>query len=75
MAELAETVEQLTTEHLAIVIQTVAQQTQLAADAGVWTYGLASEVLRFFLGNKWTNENVFSIHKEVRHRTGAVGTF
>jgi hypothetical protein len=65
MAELAETVEQLTTEHLAIVIQTVAQQTQLAADAGVWTYGLASEVLRFFLGNKWTNENVFSIHKEV----------
>lgn len=28
-------------------------------------YGLATEILRYFLGDKWTNECVFSVHHDV----------
>lgn len=66
MAELAERVDRLTIEHLTVVIQTLAKSPPpVVADEVFITYGLATEVLRFFFGNAWTNENVFDIHKTV----------
>ena len=31
-------------------------------------FGLAIEVLRYYLGKDWTNENVFSVHRDVAKR-------
>lgn len=72
MADLASHVEKLTKDHLTIVIQTFAKSPPSGADETFLTYGLATEVLRFFLGNEWTNENVFSVHPHVSppNRTG-----
>jgi len=73
MAELAQRVDRLTTDHLSIIARTLAASPPaVTADHDFITYGLATEVLRFFFGNRWTNENVFSIHKETsaHHRQG-----
>ena len=73
MAELAQQVDRLTTDHLSVVVRTVAAAPPpITVDDDFITYGLATEVLRFFFGNQWTNENVFSIHKETsaHHRQG-----
>jgi len=75
MAELAERVERLTTEHLVVVVQTLVKSPPpVVADEDFLTYGLATEVLRFFFGNAWTNENVFAMHKDVspEHRCGVI---
>lgn len=65
-AELAMRVNKLTTEHLTVLIQTLAKlPSPVVADEVFITYGLATEVLRFFFGNKWTNENVFDMHKSI----------
>jgi hypothetical protein len=66
MTELAERVDKLTVEHLAVVVQTLAKSPPpIVADDVFLTYGLATEVLRFFFRNAWTNENVFDIHKDI----------
>lgn len=73
MVELAERVERLTTEHLCTVVQTLMKSPPpVVADDDFLTYSLAAEVLRFFFGNAWTNENVFPMHKHVSpaHRAG-----
>jgi len=75
MADLSQNVDCLTTDHLSVVVRTMAtSSTPGGRDDDFLTYGLATEVLRFFFGNQWTNENVFSIHKEVsrHHRQGRV---
>ena len=73
MAELAQRDDRLTTDHLSVIARTLAASApSVTADHDFITYGLATEVLRFFFGNRWTNENVFSIHKETsaHHRQG-----
>jgi len=66
MAELAERVDRLTTEHLEVVLQTLVKSpSPVVADEVFLTYGLATEVLRFFFGNAWTNENIFEMHKAI----------
>lgn len=73
MVELAERVERLTTEHLTVVVKTLMKSpSPVVADDDFLTYGLATEVLRFFFRNAWTNENVFPMHKDVSpaHRAG-----
>jgi len=73
MAELAEQVDRLTPDHLSIIVRTLAASPPAGtADHDFITYGLATEALRFFFGNQWTNENVFSIHKDTpaHHRQG-----
>jgi hypothetical protein len=73
MAELAQQVDRLTADHLSIVVRSLAASPpSVTADHDFITYGLATEALRFFFGNQWTNENVFSIHKETsaHHRQG-----
>jgi hypothetical protein len=73
MADLAQKVDRLTTDHLSIIVRTLAASPPpVTADHDFITYGLATEALRFFFGNEWTNENVFSIHKETsaHHRQG-----
>jgi hypothetical protein len=73
MAELAQQVDRLTTDHLSVIVRTLAvSPPPVTADHDFITYGLATEALRFFFGNQWTNENVFYIHKEAsaHHRQG-----
>jgi len=73
MADLAQQVDRLTTDHLSVIVRTLAASPPpVTADHDFITYGLATEALRFFFGNQWTNENVFSIHKETsaHHRQG-----
>lgn len=73
MAELAERLERLTIEHLTIIVKDLIRApAPVIADDDFVTYGLATEVLRFFFGNAWTNQNVFSMHKDVspEHRAG-----
>jgi hypothetical protein len=75
MAELGRKVERLTIEQLSVIVQTLAADPPpVTVDDDFLTYGLATEVLRFFFGNEWTNENVFSIYKETlpHHRQGRV---
>jgi hypothetical protein len=73
MAELAQRVDRLMVDHLAVVVRGLAAlPAPVVVDHTFLTYGLATEVLRFFFGNQWTNENIFSIHPEVsaHHRHG-----
>ena len=69
MEELSRTVERLTREHLSIVVKVLATDNH---GEDYVKHGLATEVLRFFFGNKWTNENAFDVHKQVEryHRDG-----
>lgn len=32
-------------------------------------FGLASELLRYYLGNEWVNQNLFEMHKDVSKET------
>lgn len=73
MAELAQRVERLTVDHLAVVVRGLAASPpSVTVDHTFLTYGLATEVLRYFFGNQWTNENAFSVHQDVsaHHRQG-----
>jgi hypothetical protein len=73
MVELAERVERSTTEHLTVVVKALMKSpSRVVADDDFLTYGLATEVFRFFFGNAWTNENVFPMHTDVSpaHRAG-----
>jgi hypothetical protein len=76
MTELAERVDKLTVEHLTVVIETLANSPPpVVADEVFLTYGLATEVLRFFFGNAWTNENVFDIHRDISRENRASRKF
>src|SRR5262245_56671824 len=73
MAELAQRVDRLTVDHLAVVVRGLAASPPpVTVDHTFLTYGLATEVLRFFFGNQWINENIFSVHQDVsaHHRQG-----
>src|SRR5882672_2306782 len=66
MAQLAQQVDWLTTDHLATVLRGLAASPPpVTVDDDFFKFGLATEVLRFFFGDRWTNENVFIDHKEV----------
>jgi hypothetical protein len=66
MEQLSEVVDRLTTEHLATAVRVMAARTPLElVDHNYLTFGLATEVLRFFFGGQWTNEHVFSMHLSV----------
>src|SRR5687768_5511171 len=69
MEELSVRVKLLTVEHLHVVVRALIEKNPSHAFV---KYGLATEVLRFFFGNNWTNQNAFSNHTEVdrRHRSG-----
>ncbi len=64
MSGLAKVVDQLTLRHLEIISNDVATIPKNPDEEFV-AYGLATEVLRFYLGNDWTNANVFRIHSPV----------
>ncbi len=67
--ELAQRVERLTVKHLETFIRTLAiTSSNVNVDEEYLIYGLATEVLRFFFGNQWTNENIFAMHKQVSSR-------
>jgi hypothetical protein len=69
MAELAQQVHCLTVAHLETVVRTLAAlPPPVTVDHTFLTYGLATELLRFFFGNQWTNENVFSVHSDISPR-------
>ncbi len=70
MAEFAKVEDRLTVDDLWIVAHGLASKEW--ADRDLVVYGLATEALRFFFGNEWTNENVFSMHTQVspEHRDG-----
>lgn len=73
MAELSQRVDRLTVDHLAVVVRALAAAPfPVTVDHEFLTYGLATEVLRFFFQNQWTNELVFSVHQDVspHHRQG-----
>lgn len=75
MEELARLVDRLTVDHLRIVARSLLMSPPpgtSVGDADLATYSLATEVLRFFFGNAWTNENVFPQQKNVspQYRTG-----
>lgn len=71
MAELAQEIEHLTPEHLMRVLRSIESAPPPITDDFL-QFGLATEVLRFYFGNRWTNEMVFSMHPEVssHHRQG-----
>jgi hypothetical protein len=75
MSELAGEIERLSLEHLEFValLQAIHQLVQSRKPDHVFvTWGMATEILRFFLGDKWTNENVFGCHPDVspEHKEG-----
>ena len=61
--QFSKTVDRLTVEHLRILVKHLA-----AFNHGpdFVKYGLSTEVLRFIFGNRWTNENVFVMHKDIQ---------
>ena len=72
-AELAQKVDRLTVEHLKIIIKThINGSSTKTVNEDFLTFGIATEVLRFFFGNAWTNENIFPMHQDVspQHRRG-----
>ncbi len=73
MADFSTRTDELTPRHLEIVVRNFRRDS--ASDEPrleFLQYGLSTEVLRFFFGNAWTNENVFPMHTEVSrcHRNG-----
>ena len=62
MADLAKVGDARTIGDLEIVISELAAYKR---DPEFIAYGLATEVLRFFMNNDWTNQHVCDIHKEV----------
>src|SRR4051812_20763616 len=68
MSQLKQLVDRLGLEHLAVVVRGLAAMHPSGkADHVFLVYGLATEILRFFFGDQWTNEHVFSVHKSVSH--------
>jgi hypothetical protein len=50
---------ELMTNHLVAIITSLKTRFPDQADEVFLAYGLATEVLRFYLGNEWVNMNVF----------------
>jgi hypothetical protein len=69
MEELASRGEELTVGHLLMILKGATRAPAPIEIGHVFlTYALATEVLRYFMGNEWTNENVFSVHESVSRR-------
>jgi len=69
MAELARQVDRLTIADLEGVLEALVLPLRPDKVTSEYLlYGLSTEVLRFFFGDKWTNENVFSVHQEASKR-------
>jgi hypothetical protein len=73
--DLANEVDQLSVEHLEFIIACLIFQKLKSNDEPDRTFvlvGLAIDVLRFFMGNDWVNQNVFKQHKDVQpeHKEG-----
>ena len=67
-SDLASEVDRLTTEHLDFFACVLAgHRISIGRDIYVeyMAWAVATEVLRFFLGDKWTNDNVFASHTDV----------
>ena len=75
MADFVKEYDTLTLEHIELFVASfVAQRLRRGAHIheNLVTFSIATSVLRFFLGDSWTNQNVFSQHKDVaaEHRDG-----
>lgn len=58
--------EQLTLEQLGNIARVLATKRLPGGSSEDFVrYGLATEILRYFLGDKWTNDCVFSVHHDV----------
>jgi hypothetical protein len=62
MEVLAQLIDRLSPWHLEVI---AAELAKISADFDFIAYGLSAEVLRFFLGNDWTNCNVFREHVDI----------
>jgi hypothetical protein len=69
MEQFRRKVQFLTKDHLSFMVKFLCSQNNQETFV---KYGLSTEVLRFFFGNKWTNEYVFKQEKRIEryHRKG-----